>query len=70
MRHKGDRVVYFFLLEIVSEIVQVQPCSLMHCRLAALNIFVSYTIKMLQGHCLVKEDKGVTLSIKLEQVMM
>ena len=34
----------FFLLEIVSEIVQVQPCSLMHCWLKSeLNIFVSYT---------------------------
>ena len=43
----GDRIVYFFLLEIVSEIVQVQPSNLMHCWLAALNIVVSYTIKML-----------------------
>ena len=40
--------IYNFLrhnrrLEIVSEIVQVQPCSWMYCWFAALNIFVSYT---------------------------
>ena len=37
----------FFLLQIASEIVQMQLCSLMHCWLAGRNIFVSYTIKML-----------------------
>ena len=66
----GDRVVYFFLLQIVSEIVRVQPCSLMYCWLAALNIFVSCTIKMLQGPCLVKPDEKATLFIKLKHVMM
>ena len=66
----GDRVVYFFLLQIVSEIVQVQPCSLMHCWLAALSTFVSYTTKMLYGHRLVRADEEVTLFIKLEHVMM
>ena len=44
----------------------MQPCSLIHCWLAALNIFVSYTIKMLYEHCLVKADEEVTLFIKLE----
>ena len=42
----------------------------MHCWLAALNIFVSYTIKMLDGHRLVKADEEVTLFFKLEHVMM
>ena len=42
----------------------------MHCWLAALHIFLNYAIKMLQGHCLVKAEEGVTLFIKLEHVMM
>ena len=36
----------------------------------ALNIFVSYTIKMLEGNCLVSAGEEVILFIELERVMM
>ena len=42
----------------------------MYCWLAALNIFVSYTIKMLERHCLVSAGEEVILFIELEHVMM
>ena len=47
----------------------MQPYSLMLYWIAALNIFVSYAIKMFLRKCLVKAYEEVTLFIKLENVM-